>query len=234
MKNNKAFTLVELAIVIVIIGLLVGGVLQGQELIRQAQITRAVTDLQSYNTAFVMFKDKYKCLPGDCSNASTYFTGTNNGNGDNDIGSNSTESPLVWQHLALANLIKGTYSGVGANASPKPGVNSPISPVKGATYVIRNSPAFLSLPNYTKIDFGAVFTTTEYHAANSALKVDEAYNIDKKIDDGVANRGFLYSIDGSNAISGSCSAPWNTSGGANYNFSSPIIACRVSYTITVN
>jgi prepilin-type N-terminal cleavage/methylation domain-containing protein len=71
-KTNKGFTLVELAIVIVIIGLLVGGVLQGQELIKQAQIRSALSAIQGYNAAINTFRAKYNEMPGDIARASQF------------------------------------------------------------------------------------------------------------------------------------------------------------------
>jgi prepilin-type N-terminal cleavage/methylation domain-containing protein len=119
---NSAFTLVELAIVIVIIGLLVGGVLQGQELIKQAQYRGVMKDIESYRASAATFLSKYNCLPGDCINAYKFFSGKNcgtdtvvgisnsagcNGNGDKIIV--IPEGQVFWQHLSYANLIKGTF-----------------------------------------------------------------------------------------------------------------------------
>ncbi len=72
-SNNKSgFTLVELAIVLVIIGLLVGGVLQGQELIKQAQIRSTITELSQFDTAVNTFRAKYRQIPGDISKAAAF------------------------------------------------------------------------------------------------------------------------------------------------------------------
>lgn len=71
-RNNSGFTLVELAIVLVIIGLLVGGVLQGQELIKQAQIRNAIGRINEFDTAINTFRAKYRYLPGDIPKSSAF------------------------------------------------------------------------------------------------------------------------------------------------------------------
>jgi type II secretory pathway pseudopilin PulG len=127
---EAAFTLVELAIVIVIIGLLVAGVMQGQALIEQAKINRTITDVQSYDAAAVTFRSKYNAIPGDfnkagivwgevsanCTTEAGTGTQTCNGNGDNMVyyhdQPNGHESLRFWQHLSNAKLVKGSYTGV--------------------------------------------------------------------------------------------------------------------------
>ncbi len=82
-KYNSAFTLIELAIVLVIVGLLIGGVLTGRDLINQARIAAAVRQLQDYNTSINTYYLKYKALPGDHAGATSFITGAGgNGNGD--------------------------------------------------------------------------------------------------------------------------------------------------------
>lgn len=121
--DNKGFTLVELAIVIVIIGLLVGGVMQGQALIDAAKVNRAISDFKKYEAAILTFKAKYNALPGDMRNAYTFFDGSGgnnvcgpnnatvtgcNGNGDGLLGGgywDYSDVGRMWVHLTLSNIL---------------------------------------------------------------------------------------------------------------------------------
>lgn len=138
MKNG--FSLVELSIVLVILGLLVGGILAGQSLIRAAELRSVTTEYGRYITAAQSFRDKYFYLPGDLANAQSFWgTATNcpgvetqgsttqatcNGDGNGkinagiwSIAATSNESFRFWQHLANAGLIEGTYDGVRGSAT---------------------------------------------------------------------------------------------------------------------
>ena len=140
-KSKRGFSLVELSIVLVILGLLVGGVLAGQSLIRAAQLRAVTTEYSNYITAVNNFKDRYFALPGDMTNASNFWGAldgndgiasdcrgestsllTCNGNGDGQIcpdaacSAETYESYLFWKHLANAGLIEGSYTGNSAFA----------------------------------------------------------------------------------------------------------------------
>ncbi len=116
MMSQRAFTLVELAIVITIIGLLIGGVLKGQELLDNARMTALHRDLQSYKAGIVTFRDIYKALPGDMRNPDAYIQGCSSspcniaGDGNGRIGPDSgfdNENNTFWLHLARAGLVSG-------------------------------------------------------------------------------------------------------------------------------
>lgn len=138
LTNNKksAFSLVELSIVLVILGLLVGGVLSGQSLIRAAELRSVTKEYQGYATAIGTFRDKYFALPGDFGNATAFWgaettcpstsgstpttTATCNGNGNGAIELAATTSNEVfgfWEHLGRAGLIEGSYNGAANNAT---------------------------------------------------------------------------------------------------------------------
>ncbi|MGB1539754.1 MAG: prepilin-type N-terminal cleavage/methylation domain-containing protein [Rickettsiales bacterium] len=158
---KQGFSLVELSIVLVILGLLTGGILGGQALIRSAELRAITTEYDKYQTAINTFKDKYFQLPGDMTNAIAFWgdntthcddgDATNNGspgtcNGDGDGAMESSPAPSVegenfmfWQHLAYAGLIEGTYTGIcgaGTRWNHDLGVNAPRSRLSSAGWGI--------------------------------------------------------------------------------------------------
>ena len=104
------FTLLELSIVMVIIGLIIGGITVGQDMIRSAELNSVVSNFQKYQTAVNAFKLKYSALPGDMDNASSYWPTCDatpaNCDGDND---GLIQSELAWLHLSLSEIIPGSY-----------------------------------------------------------------------------------------------------------------------------
>ena len=139
MKSQQSgFTLVEIAIVLVIIGLLLGGILKGQELINSAKVKNLANDFRTIPTFIYAYQDKFKSLPGDDAAASTHVTGATNattpaasqGNGVINGNWNSTtttdESYLFWQHVRLANLAAGPTAVADPDYIPKNGVGGKI------------------------------------------------------------------------------------------------------------
>jgi prepilin-type N-terminal cleavage/methylation domain-containing protein len=123
MKNSQGgFTLVEIAIVLVIIGLLLGGVLKGQELITQAKIRNVANDLNGMSAAVYGYQDRYKKFPGDDNDAASRWTNpatvSGNGNGAVGVAGQATvidcagagangENCRFWQHLRLSGFVGG-------------------------------------------------------------------------------------------------------------------------------
>ncbi len=117
MKRQTGFTLVEMAIVLVIIGLLLGGVLKGQELIESAKVKNIAQDMRAISVAVLTYQDKYRALPGDDRNAPARWAGAcvppaaTAGNGLIDgadwNAAGTTEPACVWDHLRRANLLTG-------------------------------------------------------------------------------------------------------------------------------
>ena len=222
-STTKGFSLVELSIVLVILGLLVGGVLAGQSLIKAAQLRSVTTEYSRYVTAVASFRDKYFALPGDMTNAQSFWgitpvcpgtsaspsTGTQtcNGDGDGRITWNnapaSNETYRFWQHLANAGLIEGSYNGVDGTAV---GTNFPVSKFSNAGWAIIWYGEVLANSSTTfEGSYGNpfLFGTAASVGTSAILRPEEAWNIDTKLDDGkpATGRVVTWETDGS----GSCS-----------------------------
>lgn len=140
-RGLHGFSLVELSIVLVILGLLTGGILSGQSLIRAAELRAVTTEYARVTAAAHSFRDRYFALPGDFRDATKFWgyqvngsgcttnssqavtaNGVCDGNGDGRVrnasaGGTSGEMFQFWRHLAAAGLVEGTYTGIaGANA----------------------------------------------------------------------------------------------------------------------
>lgn len=133
MKNQGGFTLVEIAIVLVIIGLLLGGVLKGTELIENSKVKRAANEINGITAAFYSYQDRYQRLPGDDGTAvqlrtrgANWVPITQGGNRDGVILSalgNTFTAPTgehvgLWQHLRAAGFISGNPATPGVAALP--------------------------------------------------------------------------------------------------------------------
>ena len=121
-RNQSGFTLIEIAIVLVIIGLLLGGVLKGQELINSAKVKNLATDFKNIPVFIYGYQDKFRALPGDDSNAATHVTGaiaaTTGGTVGNGVIEGAWDSVTLtdetqkfWEHVRLAGLAAGQTTG---------------------------------------------------------------------------------------------------------------------------
>ena len=114
-RSREGFTLMELSIVLVIIGLLVGGIMVGKEMIRSSQLQSILKDLDKYNAAILVFKDKYKFLPGDLPNATQFWGVAHNAND----GTNHTSTCFSGSRLApIGSTLTCNGNGNGAISGP--------------------------------------------------------------------------------------------------------------------
>lgn len=169
---RQGFSLVELSIMLVILGLLTGGILGGQSLIKAAEMRSISTEFNSHQTAVNIFKQKYSYLPGDMTNATSFWgradngsfsgqcsdpdddegTGTEtcNGDGNGKIGiwgdAAYYEVFRFWQHLVNAGLISGTYTGISGSASSAHvvfGENTPASKFSSGGWGVENAQDYI-------------------------------------------------------------------------------------------
>ena len=205
-KNTKqgGFTLVEIAIVLVIIGLLLGGILKGQELINNAKV-RSVADRQnSLKAAWFGFVDRYNFIPGDSARAVQLVPGAKArtdttgataeaGNGRLTLG----ESVLAMQQLTGAGFLRCPQCDGGGTPADTTTSSAGVEPPDAENSLINQYSGVMSIWNdggfYSARVRGGTFPTTGRLQIHSGPRIPSNIlsEVDRKIDDGVANTGDL-------------------------------------------
>ena len=181
MKQQSGFTLIEIAIVLVIIGLLLGGVLKGQEIITNAKIKNITNDFNGVSAAIYSYQDRYRATPGDDVSADLHVgsPAADNGNGnglvDNTFEStnDANESRAIWTHLRAAGLVAGPSDGSTASKTQPPNAFGGVTGVESNR---RNIPGLL-------VGF-------------SDIPGDIAIILESQGDDGVPTTGSIQSTNG--------------------------------------
>lgn len=208
MKNNKGFTLVELAIVLIIIGVILGAVLKGQELIDNAKIKRAITDMNTVFVAYNGYIDRYQKKPGDDGDLTTLqnrggawtaVTVAGNVNGTlaataaNTFTNGAAETTGFWQHVKAAGFMTGAVAAAGTAALPVNGYNGLVG--------IFNNTTPLTLTG----------ASTGINVCLSQVPGKAAAAIDKQLDDGISSSGSIRAttgVAGANTVPGTAATSY--------------------------
>jgi prepilin-type N-terminal cleavage/methylation domain-containing protein len=226
MKSQQSgFTLVEIAIVLVIIGLLLGGILKGQELINSAKVKNLANDFRVIPTYIYAYQDKFKSLPGDDVQAAGHVTGATNattpagkqGNGVIDGNWNSPtqtdESYLFWQHVRLANLASGSTTLGDPAYVPKNALGGDVG---------------ISSASATTGQLQIAGMTGTYQVCSKGVLGKFVLQLDVQMDDGQPCTGSLRAVPDNSAMG---TVPVKTSTNAPASCTGPVIDEATSYTV---
>ena len=188
-RKQSGFTLVEIAIVLVIIGLLLGGILKGQELINSARVRNLADTTSGIQAAYYGFIDRYRRVPGDW-NASAATTaigvsinrgGDNNGRLDNPVANTYQENNGLWEQLSKAGFIQGAYTG-GSSAGAIPDATGELTPLNAFNNVIVIG---------RTADYMGTSPVRLNVAVGRGVPVSIMRELDVKLDDGAPDTGVM-------------------------------------------
>lgn len=208
-RRSAGFTLLELAIVLAIIGLLIGGILAGQSLIRTSEIQSVINDITKYRGAISQFNTQYNSLPGDLIDATKYWnsaggTGSDatcraaiastqstcNGDGNNQV-AQTTEGYVAWQHLSKAGLVTGIFSGVSGTTT-----SIPKAKMANVGYTFNYTGTTTNGSEFDGTYGNVLYIGTGAPSTGVFLTPNDAYQLDAKIDDGKPGLGDIYTFRG--------------------------------------
>ena len=182
-RRQQGFTLVEIGLVLAVIGLLLGGILKGQEMINNAKVRQIADRQNSLKSAVYMFHDRFGAWPGDFDEAADHIAGAANGDGSGSI--EGLESAKAFQHLTAAGYLRCGHCTETRNFALQSSNNSPVNIYGGVMALgIGRDYAVPTSGSGTRPFLQAVFTGPRIPSNIMA-------ELDRKIDDGIPNTGDL-------------------------------------------
>jgi len=221
---SNGFTMVELSVVLVVVSFIIGGLLSVSTMVHEARVNSTIVWVRSVQTAYMQFEDIYSAIPGDMINASTFFPGATNGNGDgkvdgapggDDHGGSlggagnlyywQAEDMWFWNHITTAGLLKGKLFGNVVCCPVIPGYNTPAIPLAtGITAAVYNT-SYFGVPADTML-----INTPLGWAGAGAVQPQDALEIDQKMDDGLPRSGTVYGLSSNEMYGGQPSTCYYT------------------------
>ncbi len=204
-KGQQGVSLTELAVVVAVIGLLLASIVGGVNLLSAAKVKKLLVEIENTKTSIDEFYTKYGYLPGDFHNAISIIGAAHNGDGDTVVeGSTDTagtpqEDLVAWEHLALAELIRGSYTGEDATtARYEIGTNAYTSEAfSTAAYSFKRADTSYYNTYGTVLKLGTVIDNTAGKRGlpyGGVVTARDAYAVDSKVDDGKASKGHFYTV----------------------------------------
>ncbi len=232
-SSQKGFTLVEIAIVMIIIGLFIAAIVKGNELVHNSRINKSITQAKAFSMAATNYLDKYNSLPGDDVRAAIRLPGCTPGNfcisgdGNNVIGAATNnyshfnqaglttmpavESSLFWKHLVLSDIMAGIESSANP-ANPEWGVTHPKCNACGGWHVLYSSETGANIAVGHFFQLRQLVTGDPHPTGAGVGAVDPqwALQIDIKMDDSKSNSGQVRADDASGLCADPATGTYNT------------------------
>ena len=253
-RPSAGFTLMEMAVVLAIIGLLVGAVVGGASLLKQSELQTVTSDFSKYSNAVAQFRQQYGGWPGDLLDATNYWgddnsrcgdanivngnPGTCNGDNDGVIGSAAAEPYLAWQHLKMARYIEGNYNGIASNPAVL-GTNVPKSRIQSGGWSFGNNTSVINSSDWYNNDIGnyiAIGSVSAGTTQGPILTAPDAWQVDKKVDDGLPAAGRVVTLKNGSTLNGvpaSTCATTAVDATAVYAITSGAAICNLNMSLTL-
>lgn len=256
-KKRSAFSLIELSIVLIVIGLLIAGITGGASLIKSSELRSVMGEARGYAVAVNAFYSQFNALPGDYATAVGAYGLA--GDGDSTIeyygnGTNPSESASAWQSLKAIGAVDSVTAAtvVAASTNPTFGTTAPSSKIKSSGWVfdyrnlIEGAGTGITAPQNVVVltstisgTAAASSVTTLVHGTNiavAAITGPDALSIDSKIDDGGANTGKVRGVNPGvgETTTGTCYTYSATTTPATYITTGTTKTCALSYQVDVN